>query len=95
MIQELHAKSACHRAASSLGPRVRLGVKREHISVSDREVNGLRSAPIDLERQVVLATGDGELLCLSVSDLPSCLAVDDDLVGSEAVRIARVSDDLQ
>ena len=43
----------------------------------------------------MLATGDWKFLRLSVSDLSGSLAVDDDLVGSEAVGIARVSHDSQ
>jgi hypothetical protein len=75
--------------------KVRLGVKSERISVADRELYSLRSAPVDLERQVVLATGDRKFFCLSVSDLSGGLTVDDNLIGSQAVRIARISHNLQ
>lgn len=51
--------------------------------MSNRELNGLGSAPVHLERPVVLTTEDGKLLYLAVSDLPGCLAVDDDSVSSE------------
>jgi len=36
---------------------------------------------------------DGKFSCLSVSDLSDCLAINDDFVGSQAIRIARISHD--
>src|ERR1035438_1572346 len=55
-----------------LGLEVRLGAKCKGISFSDSELHSFGSAPVDLERQVMLAGRDGKFLCLSVSYLPGC-----------------------